>query len=370
MATDPFPTIQVDVEPGWRGGQRQVLLLCRGLAGRGHPVTLVARRDGELAGRASGAGIEVVEVAGRGEADLASARTLVRLARDRRPAVVGLHSSRSHGLGALARLLAGRDRPSFLVTRRVDFAPRRDLVSRYKYRRGVDGYVAISRAVMAVLLAAGVPASRIRIVHSGVPPPAVPPDARRELRRELKIGEGAPVLGMVASLSDHKGHRYLLEAMPAVISAFPLAVLLLVGDGELREDLEARAEALGLAGGAVRFLGHRSDVPRILGALDLFVMSSHLEGLCTSIIDAMLAGVPVVATRAGGIPELVDDGATGLLADVRSPESLASQMIRALADSGLRSRLAANAEEVARRRLTADAMVDGTLAAYRELAAR
>ena len=252
----------------------------------------------------------------------------------------------------------------------MDFAPRRDLVSRYKYRRGVDGYVAISRAVMAVLLAAGVPASRIRIVHSGVPPPAVPPDARRELRRELKIGEGAPVLGLVASLSDHKGHRYLLEAMPAVISAFPLAVLLLVGDGELREDLEARAEALGLAGGAVRFLGHRSDVPRILGALDLFVMSSHLEGLCTSIIDAMLAGVPVVATRAGGIPELVDDGATGLLADVRSPESLASQMIRALADSGLRSRLAANAEEVARRRLTADAMVDGTLAAYRELAAR
>jgi len=123
MTTEPFPTIQVDVEPGWRGGQRQVLLLGRGLARRGHPVTLVARRGGELAGRARSDGLEVVEVAGRGEADLAGARVLARLVRDRRPAVVALHSSRSHGLGALARLLLRRNRPAFVVTRRVDFAP-------------------------------------------------------------------------------------------------------------------------------------------------------------------------------------------------------------------------------------------------------
>jgi len=223
---------------------------------------------------------------------------------------------------------------------------------------------------MQVLMAAGVPADRIRVVHSGVEPPTVPSDARRQLRSELEIDDGTPLLAMVASLTDHKGHRYLLEAMPAVKAEFPGTVLLLVGDGELRDDLEGRAEALGLAGGAVRFLGHRSDVPRILGALNLFVMSSHLEGLCTSIIDAMLAGVPVVATRAGGIPELIEDGVTGLLADVRSPESLADRIVKALADPGLRRRLAANAEEVARQRFTGDAMVERTLAAYRELAGR
>ncbi len=368
MTTDQFPTIHVDVEPGWRGGQRQVLLLCRGLARRGHPVTLVARRGGELAGRAEAAGIEVIGVGGRGEADLAGAQTLVRLIRERRPAVVGLHSSRSHGLGSLVRLFLGRQRPRFVVTRRVDFAPRKDLLNRYKYRHGADGYLAISMAIMRVLVAAGVPKSRIRIVHSGVEPPMVQPGAGLQLRRKLDIDESTPLIGIVASLTDHKGHRYLLEAMPAVLAAFPDAVLLLVGDGELREELENRATTLGINGSGIRFLGHRPDVPSILKALDLFVMSSHMEGLCTSIIDAMLGGVPVVATGAGGIPELVEHGTTGLLAEVRSARSLASRIISLLADLGLGRRLAAQAEQAARNRFTADAMVEGSLAAYREFA--
>ncbi len=362
-------TVHVDLEPGWRGGQRQVFLLCTGLAERGHPVTLVARRDGELAKSAAAAGIDVVET-GAGAFPVAAVRALLRTIARRRPAVVGLHSSRSHTVGTLARLLSGPGRPLFVVTRRVDFPPSRGFFGRFKYVRGADAYLAISRAVRQALVAAGVPAGRIRLVHSGVEPPVVPPGAREAVRRELGIGTGAPVLGVVAALVDHKGHRYLLEAMPAVLDAFPETVLLVAGAGALREELESQARALGLAGGAVRFLGHRSDIPRLLGALDLFVMPSKLEGLGTAIVDAVLAGVPVVATRAGGIPELIEDGETGLLADVRSPESLARRIVQALADPDLRARLADRARRVARTRFTADAMVEATLAAYRDLLAR
>jgi len=368
--TEPLPTLHVDLEAGWRGGQRQVFLLSTGLARRGHPVMLVARRGGELARRAAAAGIEVVETPVGGGLNRRAVRTLTEAVRRFRPAAVGLHSSRSHNVAMLARLLLGRGGPLFVVTRRVDFSLGKDPLNRLKYLRGADGYIAISRAVERELLAIGVPAERVRIVHSGVEPPQVPPEAREEVRRELGIGEETPVLGVVAALTDHKGHRYLLEAMPQVLEAFPGSVLLLAGDGELREELEAQAQSLDLPGEAVRFLGHRTDVPRILGALDLFVMPSKLEGLGTSVVDAMLAGVPVVATRAGGLPELIEDGVSGLLAEPRSPESLADRIVEALADAGLRSRLAERARAVAVERFSAEAMVDGTLEVYREFLER
>ncbi len=364
--TEPLSTVHVDLEAGWRGGQRQVFLLCTGLLRRGHPVALVAREGSELAGRAADAGVEVVETPVSGGLDLRAVRVLLDTVRRRRPAVVGLHSSRSHNVGMAVRLVLGKGRPLFVVTRRVDFPPGRDLPNRVKYRRGADGYIAISRAVERELLGAGIPPERIRIVHSGVEPPVVPPESRRELREELDIPPGAPLLGVVAALTDHKGHRYLLEAMPRVLEALPETVLLLAGDGELREELEAQAAELGLAP-AVRFLGYRNDVPRILGALDLFVMPSKLEGLGTSVVDAMLAGVPVVATRAGGLPELIEDGVTGLLAEPRSPESLAARILEAMGNIGLRKRLRARALQVAQERFSADAMVEGTLKAYGEL---
>ncbi len=358
-------TIQVDVEPGWRGGQRQVYLLCTGLARRGHPVVAVVRRGGELGRRLREAGIETVEVPGRSEADPSSVRTLARLFRQRRSAVAGIHSGRSLGIAAIARLLAGTAAPPLVPTRRVDFAIGRNPFSRWKYSRAAAGIIAISEAVAGVLERSGIPRSRIRIVHSGVVPPEIPEGARERFRRQLGVAEDRVLAGTVAALTDHKGHRYLLEAIPAIRRRHPEALFLLVGDGELREPLEARARELGLDGDAVRFLGHRTDVPVVLGGLDLFVMASHMEGLGTAILDAQMAGLPVVATRAGGIPEIVRDGETGLLAEPRDPVSLAAAVVRLLDDPALARRLARTGQALALERFSADAMVEGTLEAYR-----
>lgn|GEM_PF-424334 len=363
-------TIQVDVEPGWRGGQRQVWLLCRGLARKGYPVVLVARRGEELARRARAEGLDVEEIPGRGELDLRSVLRLARIIRDRRPAVVGCHSSRSHGLAAAAKLLLGRSAPPVLVTRRVDFPPRRDPLSRWKYLRAADAFVAISRRVADVLIEAGIPRDGVRVVYSGVEPPRVPDGARQAVIRELGLSPNARIVGTVGSLSDHKGHQYLLEAIPRVTAEAPETCFLIVGDGDLREELEEHARDLALGEEHLRFLGFRPDVPRILGVLDLFVMTSHMEGLCTSIIDANLAGVPVVATRAGGIPELVLDGETGLLAANRNPEDIARKILAVLGDQELGRRLARNAMARAEERFTAEAMIDGYLAVYHELLRR
>ncbi len=368
MSTEELlPTLHVDVEPGWRGGQRQVLLLCRGLAARGHPVVLAARRGGELAARAREAGIRVEELAVRGPWDLAAAWRLARLVRETGPAVVGMHSSHSHGLGVLARSLLRRPRPLFVVTRRVDFPVSRGLSGWWKYRRGVDGFIAISRAVAAELEAGGVEPGRIRLVHSGVEPPVVPPGAREELLAELGLGGDRLLVGNVAGLVGHKDQATLLRAFRLAAEDEPRLVLLLVGEGELRGELEALARELGLGSDRVRFLGFRNDVGRILGALDLFVMSSSQEGLGTSVVDAMMAGVPVVATRAGGLPEIVVDGRTGRLVPPADPEGMARAILEAVANRGETARMAAEARRRARERFSADAMVEATVRAYRDM---
>jgi glycosyltransferase involved in cell wall biosynthesis len=133
--------------------------------------------------------------------------------------------------------------------------------------------------------------------------------------------------------------------------------------------MKALARALGVEG-RVRFAGFRADVPDVMACFDLFVRSSREEGLCTSIIDAMELGVPVVGTRAGGIPELVLEGETGLAAPVADPAGLADAVLRALADPAAARARAERARAHVRAHFTADAMVDGTLAVYREFLER
>ncbi len=368
MSEGPLPTVHVDLEPGWRGGQRQVLLLCRGLAARYHPVTLVALEGGELARRARAVGLDVEETPAAGELDPRAVRAVVRAVRRRRAAVVALHSSRSHGIGALARLALGPGRPAFVVTRRVAFPPRTDLLNRWKYRAAVDGFVAISGAVAAALEAAGVARERIRIVHSGVETPRVPEGVRAAVRDELGLPRRAELAVAVGGLTEEKGHRDLVLSWRRVLEERPRAVLLVVGDGPLREELEDLAVAEGILPEELEFLGHRDDPERLIAAADVLVHPSLMEGLGTVILDAMLLGVPVVATSVGGIPELVEDGVTGVLVPPRSPEALADAVAALLGDRKLARRLAAAARRRAEAAFTADAMVEGTLAAYRELA--
>ena len=363
---EKIPSVQIDIETGWRGGQRQVELLCLGLARRGHPVTLFTRPGSILGDRLAGEEIDVVRASVAFEFDPFAVRKLVSMLRQKNPSVVGMHASHSHMLGVIAKKFLAPG-PKFVVTRRVDFAPGTDLINRWKYVKAPDGYIAISQAVRDVLTGAGVDKERIHRVYSGVTPRTLPADARALLLAELGASPDALLIGTVASLVDHKGHRFLIDAIPKVIEKHPNALFVVAGDGELSDSLKQQAGDLGLTDKNLQFLGFREDVGAFLGALDLYVMTSHLEGLNTSIIDAQLAGVPVVATRAGGIPELVLDPETGWLADNRSPADIAAKILQALAAPDQRLSRAKNAKARAAAQFTADAMVEGTLAAYRKI---
>jgi glycosyltransferase involved in cell wall biosynthesis len=253
------------------------------------------------------------------------------------------------------------------VTRRVDFVPRRHVFNQWKYGRSVSLFVAISTAIRDILLAFGVPLERLRLVPSGVDFARAPEGAGAAVRREFGVARGQPLVGNVGALVDHKGQRYLVEAAALVLRERPDARFAIVGEGELESDLKARAKALGL-GDRLLFTGFRRDVPAILEALDLFVMSSHLEGLGTIVLDALAAGKPVVGTRAGGIPEIIEHESHGLLVPPRDAAALAAAILRVLADPALAARLASQGRARALEGFSADAMVAGNLAVYRELA--
>jgi len=173
-------------------------------------------------------------------------------------------------------------------------------------------------------------------------------------RPALDKRDGRPLVGNVARLAEQKDHRTLLEAAALV----PEVDFVIAGDGELRGELERTA------GPNVRFLGSRTDVPDILASLDVFAFPSLFEGLCLAVIEAQVAGVPVVATAVGGIKETVVEGETGLLVPLRDPEALASAIRRLLEHPDEAARLAAEARRRALERYSEERMVSGTLAVY------
>ena len=184
-----------------------------------------------------------------------------------------------------------------------------------------------------MLVADGVPAERTVTVHEGIDVDHVVAAPPVNVHEAFWLPHQAPVVGNVAALVPHKGQRYLVDAAHLVVQHVPDARFIILGEGELREHLEKQVHEHHLEK-HVLLPGFRTDVLGCIKGFDLFVMSSVTEGLGTSLLDAMACGRPIVATRAGGIPEIVEDGVNGALVPPRDAASLAAAIVRALKDEG------------------------------------
>jgi len=365
-SADPFITGHVDLDHEWRGGQRQVTLLTTGLAEAGHPTVVFTRPGSPLAQHLADSPVRVYPLRAWGEWDLLAAGRLARAVRRLGVQVLAAHASHAHGLAALTRLFGLRI--PLVVHRRVDFHLAGHRLNRWKYAAPA-GFVAISEAIRDMLVEDGIPAEKITVISSGVPPHRPVADAKRLLAGETGLNPDLPWVGDVASFVDHKGHRHLLDAWAKVVAAGEQAELVLIGDGPLRPELERQIARLGL-GARTHLVGWRNDIPVWLSALDVFAMTSVTEGLCSTILDAMAARLPVVATAAGGIPEMVRHEQTGWLAPVGDAEHIAALLRRALHDREETTRLVERAYQTVWLERSADRMVEKTLAFYRTLAWR
>src|SRR4051812_17154162 len=331
--TRPLTVLHIDTERGWRGGERQVLWLAQEMNRLGHRPIIAARPGDLLATRAASANLEVVACDARGELDFRAAwklrSSIPRFSVD----VVHAHTAHAVTIGAIAVL---GTRVPLVASRRVDFPLRRGPTSKWKYGRAAR-IIAVSEAVKQVLVSGGLSARQIDVVADGtdVNRPAKP--ASRATLKQLGVPADAPLVVQVAQLVGHKDPLNFVRAMRSVVDAIPGAHGLLVGEGPLRAAATEESRRLGLES-RVHFAGYRDDADALLAAADVVVLSSREEGLGSVLLDSLVFGRPVAATRAGGIPEIVVDGETGLLVPIGDPQSLGQAITRLLRDPGLRQR--------------------------------
>jgi glycosyltransferase involved in cell wall biosynthesis len=360
-------SVHIDTATTWRGGQNQVLLTVMGLRAAGHRTLLVAHPDGELRRRAA-EGLDFIPLAPSHELDLKTSWKLARLLKRLRPDIVHAHDPHAVSTAALALSMSTAEPvPPLVAARRVDFHLKTNSFSKWKYRQ-VRAFIAASDAIARILRADGIPAAQIVTVHEGIDADRIARVEPASVHAALWLPSHAPVVGNIGALVAHKGQRHLVDAAAIVMRDVPDARVVILGEGELRGALEHQVKSLHLEK-HVLLPGFRDDVLALLKGFDIFVMSSETEGLGTSILDAMACEKPVVGTRTGGIPEVVEDGVTGILAEPRDAKSLATAITTLLCDEALRARMGAAGLARVRERFTVDRMVADTLGVYESVLA-
>jgi glycosyltransferase involved in cell wall biosynthesis len=328
----------------------------------------VAHPDGELRRRVD-EGLDLIPIAPRNEIDLSAAWRLSRIVKRLKPDVVHAHDAHGTAMASLALSLGSpTPAPALIVSRRVDFHLRSNSFSRWKHRQ-VDCFIAASEAIRKMLVADGVPADRTVTVHEGIDLDHVRAAPPVDIHSAFWLPHQAPVVGNVAALVPHKGQRHLIEAARLVIPQLPDTRFLILGEGELREQLERQVHEHHLEK-HVLLPGFRVDVLGCMKQFDLFAMSSVTEGLGTSLLDAMACARAVVATRTGGIPEIVDDGKTGVLVPPRDHAAMAREIVRLLRDQNASRQMGQAGLARVTEYLTVERMIAETALVYERVAGR
>lgn len=355
--------LHVDTERGWRGGERQAFWLARELARRGTDCTVAARADEPMGIHSAKAGLRVVDFGPASEVDVIAAWRLRREILARGIDVVHAHTAHAVAFGALATIGTGA---RLVVSRRVDFPLRANVGTRWKYGRAAV-IVAVSNAVADVLAKGGVARKRIAVVPDGVDLAREVEPAPPAVLAECGVRGDGPLVVQVAQLVAHKDPVNFVRAMAYANRALPKLQALLVGDGPLRQDLAAEIKRLGVEN-VVHLTGYRTDADSLLAAATVACLSSREEGMGSVLLDAMAFGRPIAATRAGGIPEVVVDGESGLIVERENPAALGAAVVRLATDPALAKRLANGARRRVRD-FSIERMTDRTVEIYERVIA-
>jgi sugar transferase (PEP-CTERM/EpsH1 system associated) len=357
-------------------GGTEVLVdrLIRRLSDRYRFVVACLDDVGELGQRLIDDGYELHQLGRRPGFDWGCVRRLARCVRDSGAQLVHAHQYTPYAYITAARLLGGR--PPVLFTEHGRFYPDVSSAKRRLFNRLLtsrhDRLVAVGGAVKQALVEnEGLSAERIEVVHNGVASQraSLSAERRAQIRREFGVADGDFIILQVARLDPIKDHSTALKALAQTVGQEPRIRLVLVGDGPERPAIERQIADLRLRP-SVTMLGQRSDVSELLAAADAFLLTSVSEGLPVTIIEAMATGLPVISTRVGGVPEVINDGDSGLLAPAGDATALAAAIVRLTRDAHLRTRLAENGRERVASRFSEEQMMQRYDDLYAELTQR
>ncbi len=360
--------LHTEASTGWGGQEIRIFREMLGMRDRGHRMLLATPSGTALAARAGEAGVETFAINMDRKRLLGGVGSMRRLIRERGVDLINTHSSADSWIGSIAGRLEGI---AVLRTRHISSAVHGTLPTRWLYGRLCDEVITTGEFIRSQLIRdLRLSPDRVHSIPTGIAGDAFIGADGAQFRAEFDIPKTAPVLGIAAVLRSWKGHLDLLEAMATVRELIPEARLLIVGDGPMRQRILARIQDLGLDGCTI-LTGYREDIAFVLAAVDIAVMASYAsEGIPQFALQAMAAGKPVVATRVGGIPEVVQEGATGLLVEPRRPDLLSKAIVGLLKDPIAREQMGARARERAIASHSFEGMLDRLEACYRRLLPR
>ncbi len=349
--------------------------LSRSLGDRFRFVFLCLDRVGPLGEELTQEGFEVINLQRQPGIDWSVSRRLGQAVRDHHIALLHAHQYTPFFYAALSRRFSstppilftehGRHYPDFRRLKRV-------IANRFLLRRS-DRVTAVGQFVKQMLVDhEGLAPGCIQVIHNGIEPQQFsikPPDEQRaRIRAELGLGDDQPVILQVARFHPVKDHACGVRAMAHVLGAVPKAQLILVGDGPERDAIETLANELGVSR-SVRFLGVRTDIPDLMAAADVFMLSSLSEGISVTLLEAMAAARPIAATDVGGNGEVVLHDQTGLLSPRGDAEALARNLTTLLRDPDLRRRMGLAGRDRLLKQFTQQQMHDAFAGLYEEMTA-
>jgi len=346
MANKGLSILHISTARSWRGGEQQIAYLIAELAKKDAEQFVVCIKDAPFHQWCLENNIPVKGLKKRSSFDLSFAAQLKKFSQKNGVQIWHAHDSHAHGFAVYANAFFKANTP-VVVSRRVDFPVAGSWLSAFKYNHSsVKKILCVSGAIADIVKAKLKNPTVVEVVYSVIDNAKFSQLQKGKLRQELQIPPDYKIVGNIAALADHKDHHTFIDCAEILSSRNSHISFVIAGDGELRSELEAKVDEKGLSD-KFYFLGFRPDVPTIIADFDLFLFTSKTEGLGTSILDAFAAGIPTVATAAGGIPEIIEHNKTGLLCPVKDAGKLAQAVEKLLSDKVL----AENLVQAARQKL-------------------
>lgn len=357
--------IHIDTEKYWRGGQQQAFYLHKGLIKRDIKSLLICNLNSELKNKCENSNLPFAEISMFGEADLIAAYKISKICRKNKFNILHAHSAHSLSIAIMVKYFCPNVK--LIGVRRVDFSVNKNYLSKLKYNsKKIDKIICISEFIKTVLLKDGINSDKLVTVRSGVDINKfnkIKPS--KDFREKLDVKSDEILLGSIAAFAGHKDIPNLLRAFKIVSEKLDNVKLCLVGDGKLKDEIKQLIDELYLVKKVI-LPGYQQNVGEYLKSFDIFVLSSKKEGLGTSIIDALAVGLPVVATRAGGIPELIENNTNGVLVDIKNSNLLAGAIIELASDKNKMTELGNNAKQSAKK-FSIDETINKNINEYKKL---
>ena len=362
----PLRVLHLSSEKSWRGGEQQIAYLIAELKALGVHNYIACRKGSSFEKYCQDRKWDPFSLNFKTPFDILTAYQISRICNKHQIDVMHMHTSYGHTLGMLSTLLGNKAR--LILSRRVDNPIRSSWFTSWKYNhKRIERILTVSDAIREILLNKLTDPSKILTVHSGIDISKFKKSGSRDyLRSRYKLEKDTILIGNTSALSDHKDYPTFIQTAAYLIDKGLNARFFIIGTGELEVMIRKLIKEQGLKEYVI-MTGFLNNLPEVLPELDIFFMPSKTEGLGTSILDAFACGVPVVATRTGGIPEMVIHEKTGLLSSVADYKDLGDNILRIINDPDLKAKLTSNAEIVIQENFSKEKTALETLKQYQEM---